>query len=72
MLPKSDLCRGKGMEGIRGNINSFIDNVGEQVAGRGGNDAARPATATEGGTRPAHVAASGANEIEQGMAELRK
>lgn len=59
-------------EGIRGNINSLVDNVGEQNEGRGGTGAVKPATATQGGERPAHVAARGADEIKQGMAELQK
>ncbi|WWD16305.1 hypothetical protein CI109_100731 [Kwoniella shandongensis] len=60
-------------EGIRGNVNSFIDNVGEQIAGRGDSTThTTPASRTEGGERPSHVAARGADEIQQGMAELKK
>ncbi|GFZ42336.1 hypothetical protein JCM24511_00051 [Saitozyma sp. JCM 24511] len=102
-------------EAIRGNVNEFVDNVGEQIAGRGdhsvtagagtgtgahtaagnysstgtaatgpmgrstgaasgygaGNEA-RPVTRTEGGERPAHVAARGADEFMQGMDRLKR
>ncbi|KAK4686744.1 hypothetical protein P7C73_g3379, partial [Tremellales sp. Uapishka_1] len=56
-------------ESIRGNINSFVDNVGEEIAGRGGS-AARPATASDGGARPEGVAASGNQEVKQGLSGL--
>lgn len=52
-------------EGIRGNINSFVDNVGEQIAGRGQGDA-KPPTRTEE-ERPAQVAAKGADELRAGL-----
>ena len=58
-------------EGIRGNVNAFVDNLGEQVAGRG-DTVEKPPTATGGGERPAHVAARGADEMQRGMAGLRK
>ncbi|WVW81996.1 hypothetical protein I302_104001 [Kwoniella bestiolae CBS 10118] len=57
-------------EAIRGNANSFMDNIGEQVAGR--DPAARPESHSAGGQRPAGVAASGADEIQRGVAELKK
>ncbi|KAK1927791.1 hypothetical protein DB88DRAFT_507864 [Papiliotrema laurentii] len=57
-------------EGIRGNVNSFLDNVGEQIAGRGQGDV-KPATRTEQ-ERPAQVAARGADEFQAGMDRLRK
>ncbi|WWC58310.1 uncharacterized protein I303_100850 [Kwoniella dejecticola CBS 10117] len=57
-------------EAIRGNANSFIDNLGEQVAGR--DPAQQPQTRSAGGERPAGVAAKGADEIQQGVAEFRK
>ncbi|WRT63880.1 uncharacterized protein IL334_000806 [Kwoniella shivajii] len=57
-------------EAIRGNANSFIDNVGEQVAGR--DPASQPQTRTAGGERPAGVAANGADEIQKGVADLKK
>ncbi|WWC85985.1 uncharacterized protein L201_000856 [Kwoniella dendrophila CBS 6074] len=57
-------------EAIRGNANSFMDNIGEQVAGR--DPASQPQTRSAGGERPAGVAASGADEIQQGMANLKK
>ena len=52
-------------EGIRGNINSFVDNVGEQIAGRGQGDV-KPPTRTEE-QRPAQVAANGADELRAGL-----
>ena len=57
-------------EGIRGNINSFLDNAGEQIAGRGQGDV-KPATRTEE-QRPAQVAANGSDEFKAGMEALRK
>ncbi|KAL7420082.1 hypothetical protein Q5752_005047 [Cryptotrichosporon argae] len=59
-------------EGIRGNANALFDDVGEQVAGRGSTDAAQPAQRTEGGERPAHVAARGADEIQAGMDKIHR
>jgi hypothetical protein len=62
-------------ESLRGNINSFVDNVGEQIAGRGDTahgTSQKPATVTEGGQRPAETAQQGAGEVNQGLAELRK
>ncbi|WVQ79137.1 hypothetical protein IAT38_001232 [Cryptococcus sp. DSM 104549] len=57
-------------EGIRGNVNSFLDNVGEQIAGRD------PATTAQqpnaGGERPAAVAATGADEFKKGVEELKR
>jgi len=52
-------------EGIRGNVNSFLDNVGEQMAGRGQGDV-KPPTRTEE-QRPAQVAANGADELRAGV-----
>jgi len=57
-------------EGIRGNVNSFLDNVGEQIAGRGQGDAKPPTRSEE--QRPAHVAANGADEMRAGMAQFQK
>ncbi|WWD09150.1 hypothetical protein V865_007272 [Kwoniella europaea PYCC6329] len=57
-------------EAIRGNANSFMDNVGEQIAGR--DPATRPESHSAGGQRPAGVAATGADEIQRGVAELKK
>jgi len=56
-------------EGVRGNINSFFDNVGEQIAGRGQNDV-KPAPRS--GEQPAQVAAKGADEFKAGMEGLQK
>ncbi|WWC66730.1 uncharacterized protein I206_100635 [Kwoniella pini CBS 10737] len=57
-------------EAIRGNANSFIDNLGEQVAGR--DPSQQPQSHSAGGERPAGVAAKGADEIQQGVAGLKK
>lgn len=74
-------CSGAG-EAIRGNINDGLDQVGEQVAGRGNQPAAghsqigvthtQPATRSEGGKKPEQVAANGANEMESGLRQLRQ
>ncbi|KAK8861771.1 hypothetical protein IAR55_002594 [Kwoniella newhampshirensis] len=56
-----------------GNINSFVDNVGEQIAGRGDSTTGTaPASRTEGGERPSAVAAKGADEIQQGMNQIKR
>ncbi|WVR03654.1 hypothetical protein IAU60_000649 [Kwoniella sp. DSM 27419] len=55
-------------EGIRGNVNSFVDNIGEQIAGR--DSTAKPSSAS--GERPSAVAANGADEIQSGMNSLKK
>lgn len=58
-------------EGIRGNINSFVDGAGEQIAGRG-DSAAHPTTRTENGQTPNQVAANGADEFKQGLNAMKK
>ncbi|WVF66058.1 hypothetical protein IAT40_000796 [Kwoniella sp. CBS 6097] len=57
-------------EAIRGNANSFLDNVGEQIAGR--DPASQPQSLSNNGERPAGVAAKGADEIQSGMNNLKK
>ncbi|OCF36256.1 hypothetical protein I316_02130 [Kwoniella heveanensis BCC8398] len=57
-------------EAIRGNANSFLDNVGEQIAGR--DPASQPQSLSNNGERPAGVAAQGADEIQSGMNNLKK
>ena len=67
-------------EGIRGNVNVMLDNVGEQLAGRGNANTnanthvggAKPATMSDGGQRPEAVAAKGADEFKEGMDGLKK
>ncbi|WVN85729.1 uncharacterized protein L203_100880 [Cryptococcus depauperatus CBS 7841] len=57
-------------EGIRGNFNAFVDNIGEQIAGRDPAQTAQQPSA--GGERPSGVAARGADEIRMGMDHLKK
>ncbi|ORX35352.1 hypothetical protein BD324DRAFT_652487 [Kockovaella imperatae] len=56
-------------EGIRGNINAFMDNVGEQIAGRGGEGCAKAESRSQD---PKAVAANGADELQAGMNDLKK
>ncbi|OWT36282.1 hypothetical protein J008_05743 [Cryptococcus neoformans] len=56
-------------EGIRGNINSFVDNIGEQIAGR--DPAAASQRSTAGGEKPAEVTSKGADEFRTGVQQLK-
>lgn len=59
-------------EGIRGNINGFLDNVGEQIAGRGGQSDVGRANEPRTGEDNAKVAASGADEMKAGVDKLKE
>lgn len=52
-------------DALRGEINSFIDNVGEGIAGRSKDE--RPPTVTDGGRRPEEVAKEGEARLEKGL-----
>ncbi|WVQ74567.1 hypothetical protein IAR50_004168 [Cryptococcus sp. DSM 104548] len=57
-------------EGIRGNVNSFLDNAGEQI--QGNNTAAATQQPSHKGERPAGVASKGADEIQKGVEQIRR
>lgn len=55
---------------MRGDINSFLDNLGDSIAGR--KPYQRPQTVTDGGQRPEDVSTKGQAELDKGLAGFER